>query len=97
MRIELTRLLSMNIKWFLFFIFTLMTPMGIFFGNYIDTVLSGTVVGPTFTALAAGTFLYIGTLHGLNRAVMVERCCNLRNYMYVIIGFVLMAVVGIWI
>ncbi len=89
--------LKNSTNWVIFFIFTLMTPFGIFFGNYIDTVLSGTVVGPVFTSLAAGTFLYIGTLHGLNRAVMVERCCNLRNYTYVIIGFVLMAAVGIWI
>jgi zinc transporter ZupT len=90
--------LSSKINWLLFFIFALMTPMGIFFGNYINTGLGEhNIVSPIFSALAAGTFLYIGTLHGLNRAVMVERCCNLHDYMYVIIGFSLMALVGVWV
>lgn len=89
--------LSSKTNWLIFFIFTLMTPAGIFFGNYINSGLANTAISPIFTSLAAGTFLYIGTLHGLNRAVMVERCCNLHDYMYVIIGFTLMAVVGIWI
>jgi len=90
--------LPVKIQWILFFIFTIMTPLGIFFGNYINTELvANNILAPVFTSLAAGTFLYIGTLHGLNRAVMVERCCNLHDYMYVIIGFSLMAMVGIWV
>ncbi len=90
--------LGKAINWLLFIIFTLMTPLGIFFGSYLNTGLEQhNIIAPTFSALAAGTFLYIGTLHGLNRAVMVERCCNLHDYSYVIIGFSLMAIVGIWV
>lgn len=87
-----------KINWFMFIIFALMTPVGIFFGNLINTSLQdNNILAPVFTSLAAGTFLYIGTLHGLNRAVMVERCCNLKAYFFVILGFTLMAVVGIWV
>lgn len=90
--------LSKHLSWVLFMIFALMTPVGIFFGNIINSGLNlSEVIAPIFTSLAAGTFLYIGTLHGLNRAVMIERCCNLNDYIFVIIGFGLMAVVGIWV
>ncbi|MBP9722298.1 MAG: ZIP family metal transporter [Gammaproteobacteria bacterium] len=89
-------------SWLLFFLFTLMTPLGIVFGSYANSGFGSglehnNIIAPIFSALAAGTFLYIGTLHGLNRAVMVERCCNLYDYMYVILGFGLMAIVGIWV
>lgn len=85
-------------SWGLFLVFAIMTPLGIFFGNLINTGLeTNNIIAPAFGSLAAGTFLYIGTLHGLNRAVMVERCCNLRDYIYVIIGFTLMAIIGIWV
>jgi zinc transporter 1/2/3 len=88
-----------KLSWFLFLIFALMTPFGIFLGNLAnsDNLTGNHILAPIFTSLAAGTFLYIGTLHGLNRAVMVERCCNLRDYMFVILGFSLMAIIGIWI
>lgn len=86
-----------KLNWVLFLIFALMTPIGIFFGNFISTGLNNNILTPVFTSMAAGTFLYIGTLHGLNRAVMVERCCNLHDYFFVILGFSIMAVVGIWV
>lgn len=87
-----------RLNWLLFLIFAIMTPVGIFFGNMINTGLeTSSILAPVFTALAAGTFLYIGTLHGLNRAVLIERCCNLNAYLFVILGFGLMAVIGIWV
>lgn len=87
--------LSSRVNWGLFLFFAIMTPAGIFLGNLINSGLeSSDLIEPIFTSLAAGTFLYIGTLHGLNRAVMIERCCNLNDYMYVLLGFGLMALVG---
>lgn len=81
----------------LFFIFTVMTPLGIYFGDVISTSLAEhTLIQPIFSSIAAGTFLYLGTLHGLSRSFMIEKCCNLKNFTYVIIGFSLMAVVAIW-
>ena len=81
----------------LFLVFALMTPVGVIFGaaatHYIHAL---PLLEPTFVAMAAGTFLYLGTLHGLGRAVMVEKCCNLKHFSFVVIGFIIMAVVAIW-
>ncbi len=54
------------------------------------------LVAPTLKALAAGTFLYLGTLHGLANGTLVARCCDLREFSAVVFGFALMAVVAIW-
>ncbi len=75
-----------------FFLFSLMTPFGIFIGWYFGHgVETNSLFDPILLAASAGTFLYLGTLHGLERCVMVERCCNLRDFSFVIIGFLLMA------
>lgn len=81
----------------LFGVFSLMVPLGILFGASIQSRLLGyPLLEPIFTAFAAGTFLYLGTLHGLNRAVMIERCCNLKRFNFVLLGFAIMAIVAIW-
>jgi zinc transporter 1/2/3 len=80
---------------FLFFAF--MTPVGIFLGHLVNqTTGSHPLWTPIFSALAAGTFLYIGTLHGLGRATMIHRCCNMREFLFMILGFAVMAVVALW-
>ncbi len=89
--------LSSKVSLIYFLIFALIAPLGIFVGGYAsDKVQSLPLLEPTFVALAAGTFLYLGTLHGLSRAVMVQQCCNLKQYTFVIVGFALMAIVAIW-
>ena len=81
-----------------FLIFALMTPLGIGIGWYFGHgVSTHTLCDPILIALSAGTFLYLGTLHGLERCVMVERCCNLRDFSFVIIGFLLMAAVAAYV
>lgn len=81
-----------------FFIFSLMTPLGIYFGWFFGHgIETNSIFDPILMAASAGTFLYLGTLHGLERCVMVERCCNLRDFSYVIIGFLLMASVAAYI
>lgn len=82
-----------------FFIsFSLMTPLGIFIGWYFGRgVETHSLFDPILMAASAGTFLYLGTLHGLERCVMVERCCNLRDFSFVIIGFLLMASVALYV
>ena len=80
-----------------FMIFACMTPLGVFLGSRINQQIeSFSLLSPIFTALAAGTFLYLGTLHGLTRAVLVKKCCNLRHFTFVLIGFGIMAIVAIW-
>ena len=82
---------------FLFAIFAIMLPLGVVTGSTALTKLGHyPLIQPIFTAVAAGTFLYLGTLHGLERAVMVKDCCKLKTFSFVIIGFALMAVVAIW-
>lgn len=80
-----------------FAIFTVMTPLGIVTGNFaLEKLGQYPLLTPTFTALAAGTFLYLGTLHGLDKAVMIKQCCNLKYFSFVILGFSIMAILAIW-
>lgn len=90
--------MSMNHSLIFFILFSFMTPLGIYFGWYFGHgVETNSVFDPILMAASAGTFLYLGTLHGLERCVMVERCCNLRDFSFVIIGFTLMAMVAIYV
>ena len=81
-----------------FLTFSMMTPIGIFIGWYCGRgIETNSLFDPILIAASAGTFLYLGTLHGLERCVMVERCCNLRDFTYVIIGFLLMGSVAAYV
>lgn len=80
---------------FFFILFAMMTPIGVFVGWYFNHgVETHSLFDPILISASAGTFLYLGTLHGLERCVMVERCCNLRDFSFVIIGFLMMALVA---
>lgn len=88
---------SDKVNLLLFLGFSLMTPAGILLGASAHTVLSShPLLAPIFSSLAAGTFLYLGTLHGLEKATLIKQCCDLKSFMFVIIGFAVMAVVAIW-
>lgn len=90
--------LTKNKSLMFFLSFSLMTPLGIFFGWYFGHgVETQSLIDPILIAASAGTFLYLGTLHGLERCVMVERCCNLRDFSFVIIGFLLMSSVAVYV
>lgn len=81
----------------LFLVFAVMVPLGILSGTAVSTVLDNCpYIEPVFAAIAAGTFLYLGTLHGLENAVLIKQCCNLNRYYFVITGFIIMAIVAIW-
>ena len=83
---------------FFFLIFAMMTPLGIYLGYYFGRgIETASLFDPILVATSAGTFLYLGTLHGLERCVMVERCCNLLDFSFVIIGFLLMASVAAYV
>ncbi|MDF1757813.1 MAG: ZIP family metal transporter [Legionellaceae bacterium] len=81
----------------LFTVFSLMTPVGVYLGWYLEhEFTTNSMVDPILVSVSAGTFLYLGTLHGLERCVMVQRCCNLKYFSFVIIGFLLMASVALY-
>jgi len=89
--------LSYKASILLFAFFVMMTPLGIYCGHLATLQLQHIpLLAPTFIALSAGTFIYLGTLHGLSRSVMIKECCNLKQYTLVILGFSLMAIVAIW-
>jgi len=88
---------SLKVNLILFCLFALMTPLGIVLGVSATTTLQQyPLLEPTVTALAAGTFLYLGTLHGLENATLITRCCDLKRFWFVILGFAIMAIVAIW-
>lgn len=90
--------MSTHINLLFFILFSLMTPLGIYIGWYFGHgIETHSVFDPILIAASAGTFLYLGTLHGLEKCVMVERCCNLGDFSFVIIGFLLMAAVAIYV
>jgi len=97
--VQLNKSSLSRIKSVLFFLsFSMMTPLGIFIGWYFGRgIETNSLFDPVLVAASAGTFLYLGTLHGLERCVMVERCCNLRDFSFVIIGFLLMASVAVYV
>lgn len=89
--------LPFYIQIILFLSFAAMTPIGIYFGWYFEHETSRYIlVDPILMAASAGTFLYLGTLHGLEKCVLVKRCCNLVDFSFVIVGFVLMAAVAVY-
>lgn len=96
--LELTRGgFSRGRVWLIFAIFVAMFPLGAAAGQGIES-LSGShpFIEPVFGALAAGTFLFLGTLHGLASSPMIVRCCNRREFTGAVAGYVLMALVAIW-
>ncbi len=80
-----------------FVVFVFFLPLGVATGALAaEWDAAYPLVAPTLKALAAGTFLYLGTLHGLANGTLVARCCDLREFTAVVFGFALMAVVAIW-
>lgn len=82
----------------LVFIFSLMTPMGIFLGALLDYLLethTGLLAKGIFDAVAAGTFLYIATLHHYQTEAG-GRLISLGQVGYFGLGILTMAIVAIW-
>ena len=79
----------------LFLTFAVLTPIGVILGGVARDLQPDWL--PLFKAcvlaLGAGTFLYMGTLHELKRAPMIEYCQNPRCFFTMVIGFLLTAVV----
>jgi zinc transporter 1/2/3 len=89
--------LSLIARLALFSFFAVMTPLGIFIGAWVtETTVVNSLFTPIFSSLAAGTFLYIGTLHGLERSNLITHCCNMKEFSFMLLGFSLMAIVAIW-
>jgi len=80
-------------------IFSLMTPLGIGVGasiNNLSPAANGELIEGIFKAFAAGTFLYISTLHHIRFHQHTEETQGLLEFGFLTLGLVLMAVIALW-
>lgn len=78
-------------------IYALMTPIGIFVASSfssLSTTNSNTLLGAIFNAIAAGTFLYLGTEHLIKEQRSFEK---ISEVFALVLGITLMALVAIWV
>ena len=79
-----------------YFSFAIMFPLGMLIAHVLcHFVFIHVIVEPTFDAIAAGTFLYLGTLEGLEEATIIKRCTNIRHLSLLGCGFILMIILAI--
>jgi zinc transporter ZupT len=79
--------------------FSLMTPLGISFGTVINQLSfahNGEVVAALFNAFAAGTFLYISTLHHIHFHKHVNESRGLLEFGCLVLGVATMGVIALW-
>jgi zinc transporter 1/2/3 len=76
-------------------LFSFTTPLGIFMGSFLIFALhidSNNIVGPVFNAIAAGTFLYLGTEHLIKCKKSLETFKEITPFIF---GMAIMALVEI--
>ena len=83
-RSELSRVQTFG----LFSCFALSTPTGIVLGSLARESMGSAAlfVKAMILALGAGTFLYMGTLHEMKRASLIDHCCKLNCFLYMMAG-----------
>ena len=87
-----------SFAWKLFLVFTLMFPLGALLGGILSNILDDhPLYEATFSAIAAGTFLFFGTVHGLSNSALVDKCQNFKYFCGVVVGFTIMAILAIYI
>lgn len=80
-------------------IFALMTPLGIALGTTLTFYLheqTGLLLTAGFNAFAAGTFLYMSTLHHINHHQRSHEGEGLVEYFALVMGLGLMAILAFW-
>jgi zinc transporter 1/2/3 len=80
-------------------IFSLMTPLGVGLGTTLTSVLhtqNGTLMTAAFNAFAAGTFLYMSTLHHINHHHRANEAESLLEFVFLVVGLIIMAAIASW-
>lgn len=80
-------------------LFACMTPLGIFSGTLLTKHLaqqSGQLLIAGFDAFAAGTFLYMSTLHHINHHHDINEKESFIEFWFLIAGLLLMAAIAYW-
>lgn len=83
-------------KIFSFYIFAIATPLGIVVGVELIGLSHSGITVPIFNALASGTFLYLGCMHGFEKNPLISHCRQPTEFIAMVLGFSLMAVLAIW-
>ncbi len=78
----------------LYLAFALATPLGIVFGQELHVYLSGetaNLIKAIVLSLAAGVFLFMGTLHEQKHAPLIISCCTPTGFALMLFGLLLTA------
>lgn len=81
-------------------IFSLMTPFGIGLGTYITSFMQfkeGQLLTAGFNAFAAGTFLYMSTLHHIHHHQHLHESEGMLEFFSLLAGLTLMGLVVLWV
>lgn len=81
--------------WTLFILFCSATPIGILAGGAVGQLQSDSalVIKAVVLAMGAGTFLFLGTLHEMKHASMIEHCCKPSCFVSMLGGLAVTALV----
>jgi len=88
--------LSKNKTILIFSMFAISTPLGIIVGQDIHEIFSQNtmiIIKGTVLSLAAGTFLYMSTLHELGEAPLIKHCGKKKGFIIMLAGFIITALV----
>lgn len=81
-------------------VFALATPLGIAIGSTAESILKANesqLFTAAFSAFAAGTFLYMSTLHHINHHQRMHEAENLTEYFCLLAGVVVMGAIAWWV
>lgn len=81
-------------------LFSLMTPLGIGLGaliNYYMQSTGGKLTAAIFDAFAAGTFIYISTLHHIRFHQRIDEAQGMLEFVCLALGITVMGVIALWI
>lgn len=81
-------------------IFSLMTPLGIGLGDTITSFMQfkqGQLLAAAFNAFAAGTFLYMSTLHHIHHHQRLHEAEGMFEFFSLLAGLCLMGLIVLWV
>lgn len=81
-------------------VFSLMTPLGIGLGTTVASFMQfkqGQLIAAGFNAFAAGTFLYMSTLHHIHHHQRLHEAEGMIEFLSLLVGLCLMGAIVIWV
>lgn len=86
--------------WLIIVVFSLMTPLGIALGTSVEVLSqheNGILLSAIFKSFAAGTFLYISTLHHIRFHQKTEETQGLLEFGCLALGLAAMGLIAVWV